>query len=72
MTVTTAGVFKEVPFGTGCVDFHQVFSVLRELDYRGPLLIEMWTGKERNPEGAIAQARDFLLSHMRETGFLQD
>jgi hexulose-6-phosphate isomerase len=72
VTATTAGVFKEVPFGTGCVDFHQVFSVLRELDYRGPLLIEMWTGKERNPEGAIAQARDFLLSHMHEAGFLQD
>ena len=34
VTATTEGVFKEVPFGTGCVDFHQVFSVLRELDYR--------------------------------------
>jgi len=71
VTATTEGVFKEVPFGTGCVDFQLVFSVLRELDYRGPLLIEMWTGKERDPEGAIAQARDFLLSHMRETGFLE-
>ncbi|HCS35365.1 MAG TPA: xylulose 5-phosphate 3-epimerase [Sphaerochaeta sp.] len=72
VTATTEGVFKEVPFGTGCVDFHLVFSVLRELDYRGPLLIEMWTGKELDPEGAIAQARDFLLSHMWETGFLED
>ena len=72
VTATTEGVFKEVSFGTGCVDFHLVFSVLRDLDYHGPLLIEMWTGKERDPEGAIAQARDFLLSHMRKTGFLED
>lgn len=72
VTDKTGGIFKEVPFGAGCVDFRQVFTVLRELDYRGPLLIEMWTGKESNPESTIAHARDFLIEHMRAVGFLED
>ncbi len=67
---TSAGVFKEVPFGSGCVDFHQVFSILHELDYCGPFLIEMWTGKESDPEQAIAHARQFILEHMRRAQFI--
>lgn len=67
---TSAGVFKEVPFGSGCVDFHRVFSVLRELDYRGPFLIEMWTGKEADPEKTIAHARQFIFEHMRQSRFI--
>ena len=66
------GVFKEVPFGTGCVDFTGVFRTLRDIGYTGPLVIEMWTGKERDPQHAIASARSFMLDHMREARFLED
>lgn len=65
------GVFKEVPFGAGCVDFPTVFTTLRDLDYRGPFLVEMWTGKEKNPEQAIRDARSFMLDHMVTSGFLE-
>lgn len=66
------GVFKEVPFGTGCVDFPLVFKTLHKLDYRSPFLIEMWTGKEKDPEQAIRDARSFILGHMYSSGFLED
>jgi hexulose-6-phosphate isomerase len=66
------GVFKEIPFGEGCVDFQLVFKTLDTLDYRGPFLIEMWTGKETYPEQAIRDARSFILEHMLSSGFLKN
>jgi len=66
------GKFKEVPFGSGCVDFISVFKVLKGLSYAGPFMMEMWTGKGENPEDEIIQAKEFILSCMREAGFLLD
>jgi len=71
VTKDAPGVFKEVPFGSGCVDFPLVFRTLKHLNYRGPFLIEMWTGKEKNPEQAIRDARAYILQHMYEAGFLE-
>ncbi len=65
------GKFKEVPFGAGCVDFPGVFSLLRELEYRGPFLIEMWTEKSDDPEAAVREAREWMLEQMREGGYLE-
>lgn len=64
------GKFKEVPFGTGCVDFAAAFRVLARLRYRGPFLIEMWTGKSGDPYAEIARSRDWLLEKMIEGGYL--
>lgn len=64
------GKFKEVPFGTGCVDFAAAFRVLARLRYRGPFLIEMWTGKSGDPYEEIARSRDWLLGKMIEGGYL--
>ncbi len=64
------GTFKEVPFGTGCVDFPGVFLKLKELGYAGPFLIEMWTGDRADPEQEIAAAREWILLKMCEGGFL--
>lgn len=72
VTAGYEGKFKEVPFGSGCVDFKKVFMVLKKLKYTGPFLIEMWTGKSEDPEDEIAHARDFILSQMREAGYLQE
>lgn len=64
------GTFKEVAFGSGCVDFPGVFATLKELGYTGPFLIEMWTGSGDDPESEIAAARKWILQKMREGGFL--
>ena len=62
------GQFRDVPFGTGCVDFVACFRTLAELRYRGPFLIEMWTEKSAEPVVEIAQARRWLLEQMRRGG----
>lgn len=64
------GKFKEVPFGDGCVDFPAAFRTLARLRYRGPFLVEMWTGKSADPYEEIARARDWLLAKMKEGGYL--
>lgn len=64
------GTFKEVPFGTGCVDFPAVFATLKKLNYRGPFLIEMWTEKADNPEKEIAEAREWIFQRMIEGGYI--
>ena len=74
LAVTTEhkGTFKEVPFGTGCVDFPRVFSRLKELGYAGPFLIEMWTEKAEDPEKEIIDARQWIFQRMRDGGLIDE
>lgn len=66
------GKFKEVPFGTGCVDFEGTLKTLGRLDYAGPFLIEMWSETSENPEIEIKQAKDFLLPYLKEAGYCEE
>ncbi len=43
---TKPDVFKCVPFGEGTVEFETLFKKIKELDYYGPYLIEMWADNE--------------------------
>lgn len=63
------GKFKEVPFGEGCVKFIEFFKLLKEIDYNGPLLIEMWTEKSENPLKEIEKAKKWIEEKMKEGGF---
>ncbi len=72
VTVDHPGTFKEVPFGTGCVDFPGVFTKLKKLGYAGPFLIEMWTEKAANPEKEVSEARQWIFQKMREGGFIDE
>ncbi|MBP2099430.1 L-ribulose-5-phosphate 3-epimerase [Enterococcus rivorum] len=65
------GKFKEVPFGTGCVDFSGCLKTLKRLNYNGPFLIEMWSETSDNPEKEIQQAKDFLFPYLKEAGYLE-
>jgi L-ribulose-5-phosphate 3-epimerase len=69
VTDTFPGKFKEVPFGSGCVDFLGCLKVLKRLEYNGPFLIEMWSETSENPELAIKQAKAFLLPYLKEAGY---
>lgn len=64
------GKFKEVPFGEGCVDFPKVFSKLKELNYKGPFLIEMWTEKSDDPIAEVKKAKEWILDKMKEGRFI--
>lgn len=66
------GTFKEVPFGTGCVDFPAAFARLKEIGYAGPFLIEMWTERAADPEREIGEARQWIFQRMREGGLIDE
>ena len=72
VTDSHEGTFKEVPFGSGCVNFSGLFSQLRKLSYKGPFLIEMWTEKSDEPEKEIQAAREWIFDKMREGGFINE
>ena len=64
------GAFRDVPFGEGTVDFAHCFKVLRGLNYAGPFLIEMWTGKAADPLEEITRARRWVGERLREGGYV--
>lgn len=68
VTATSAGQFRDVPFGEGCVDFVSCFNTLAKLNYRGAFLIEMWTEKANEPISEIIQARRWIEQKMQEGG----
>lgn len=70
VTESSKGQFRDVPFGEGCVDFDNCFKILKEIDYSGPFLIEMWSENSDSPEREIQKAKDYLLPKLREAGLL--
>lgn len=70
---TNPGVFKCVPFGEGTVRFTDIFKKLKDLNYTGMFLIEMWadnTKKQTMEEAVetIRQARLFVEDKMEQAG----
>lgn len=70
VTPNFPGKFKEVPFGEGCVDFVELFELLKEINYAGPLLIEMWTEKSENPLEEIRKAKKWIEDKMKKGGYI--
>ncbi|WP_447881148.1 L-ribulose-5-phosphate 3-epimerase [Serratia fonticola] len=68
VTESSPGQFRDVPFGEGCVDFVALFRTLKQLNYRGAFLIEMWTEKADEPVAEIVQARRWIEQQMQQGG----
>ncbi len=49
-----------LPFGTGCLDFPAVFRTLDEMEFCGPLVVEMWNTEREDYLAYITQAREFM------------
>lgn len=70
---TKPGVFKGVPFGEGQVQFTEIFKKLKELNYQGMFLIEMWADNSsvQSVEQAskkISDAYQFVTKKMLQAG----
>lgn len=63
------GKFKNVAFGEGCVDFRGCLRTLKNIQYQGPFLIEMWSENSVDPEAEIKKAREFLIPCLKEAGY---
>ena len=57
-----AKVIRGVPYGEGIVPFSETFAALRECEFRGPLVVEMWSHMDRtgDPFGSVRAAREFV------------
>ncbi|WP_028537096.1 L-ribulose-5-phosphate 3-epimerase [Paludibacterium yongneupense] len=64
------GQFRDVPFGSGCVDFVAAFRALAAIGYQGCFLVEMWTDKAPDPVAEVRKAREWVEARMREGGVL--
>lgn len=70
---TRPGVFRDLEFGEGTVDFAGIFRALYNLQYQGMFLLEMWADNSRShtvEEAAahIARARSFVVEKMKQGG----
>ena len=68
---TRPGVFKNVPFGSGVVEFERCFETLKRSGYRGPYLIEMWSESAADPVAEVIAARDWVLARMLTAGLVE-
>jgi hypothetical protein len=66
---TRPGVFKNVPFGTGVVDFERCFETLKQTGYCGPYLIEMWSETSDDPAAEVAKRGTGCASVWRAQGY---
>ncbi len=64
------GKFKEVPFGTGCVDFVEAFRILKKLNYRGSFMIEQWSEKAQDPLAEVRKTRAWIVEQRRKANYV--
>lgn len=69
---TRPGMFKNVPFGHGVVDFERCFRTLKQSGYCGPYLIEMWSETADDPLAEVVKARDWVCERMMQAGLMED
>ena len=63
---------RRVPFGAGVVPFVAAFQKLAEMDYSGPVLIEMWNDNRPDSMQLIVEARQWVLGKMIAGGLVDD
>lgn len=59
-TENRPGVFRDISFGEGCVDFKACFFKLESLGYAGPYMIEMWHKKGQDDRSLVRKAKDYI------------
>lgn len=70
------GQFRDLQLGSGTVDFVEVFQTLKQLNYQGSFVIELWgdppanAPADFNAEKNILNARQFILQKMKKAKYL--
>lgn len=69
VTAASKGQFRDVPFGSGCVDFVGFFQLLKQLNYRGSFVLEQWSENATEPLVEVMKSKEWLLEKMKEGGY---
>ena len=70
VSATSKGQFRDLYFGQGTVDFLSIFKKLKDLNYRGAFLLEMWGEHDDEALDKIIKARTFIEEKMKEAEFI--
>ena len=70
VTDTFGGIFRELEFGTGDVNFVKTFETLKKVEFTGPFLVEMWNESSQTPLEDIKKVREWMIARMKEGGFI--
>ncbi len=65
---TRPGEPRRVPFGEGVVPFVDAFRKLAELNFTGPVLLEMWNDDSPAALDIIRRSREWIVARMVEAG----
>jgi L-ribulose-5-phosphate 3-epimerase len=65
---TLPGLLRGVPFGAGNVRFEEAFKTLHEMNYTGPIGVEMWAQMDQtgDPLNTTIRAREFVERQIRK------
>lgn len=62
---TTSGVYRNIPFGKGTVDFDKCFRAIKNTGYTGMFLLEMWANDKKDNLEEVKAAKLFVEKHMK-------
>lgn len=69
---TRPGEPRRVPFGEGTVPFVDAFRKLAEMNFNGPVLLEMWNDDSPEAMEIVRQSRLWVMSRMIEAGLISE
>jgi len=72
VTLESEGKFRDVSFGSGCVDFKGCLSELKRLNFNGAYTIEMWCGDSDDFIEQVKFAKTFFKNIFDELGIVQE
>jgi L-ribulose-5-phosphate 3-epimerase len=68
---TRPGEPRRVPFGKGVVPFAKAFQKLAEMNFAGPIMLEMWNDDSPDSLRIIQESREWILDRMNEGGLVR-
>jgi predicted hexulose-6-phosphate isomerase len=69
---TRPGEPRRVPFGQGVVPFVDAFRKLAEMNFAGPVMLEMWNDDSPDAMEIIRAAREWVVARMCEANLIRD
>ena len=66
---TVEGVLWRIPYGEGDVDFILTFKALKEINFHGPLLLEMWADDSKDNLSIVKHAKDWISEKINQAGY---
>jgi len=69
---TVPGEPRRVPFGQGTVPFVAAFRKLAEMNFTGPVLLEMWNDDSPDSLRIVQESRQWVMARMQEGGLISE